>query len=254
MTMRKLAIEAAVMALAALFLAVLGPFGTFGAPFGERLASWALFALGGYCCFRPTIAAGRVLAEQGRMPLALGIVIACMVAAIPTTLIVAGVASGLKLGDVRLAQLAGLYPLVMIIGLAVTGLQMLIHRLPPQAQIIEPPIAEPPLSEPPPSPAPPLPEPPPALKGDILYITNEDHYVRVHRHAGSELVLMRMRDAVAALGHLDGARVHRGCWVARAAVAQVNRQGRAISLTLVDGRTVPVSRAMVLPLREAGWL
>lgn len=63
-----------------------------------------------------------------------------------------------------------------------------------------------------------------------------------------------MRDAVEALRAVEGARVHRGWWVAHAAVLRVNKEERSISLELVDGRFVPVSRAMVMPLRKAGWL
>ena len=248
MTFRKFAVECAVMAGAALFFALLGPFGTFAMPFGARLLNWMIFAIAGYACFRPVIAAGSALAEQTRMPREAGILIACLFASIPTSLLVAALLAGLKFGDVRLARLAQLYPLVLVIGLAVTGAQMLVRRM-----RADPPPPELPLADGPSS-SPVYPPSSPALHGDILYLRNEDHYIRVHRPEGSELVLMRMRDAVEALGAADGARVHRGWWVARAAVAQVCKEGRSVSLKLVDGRIVPVSRAMVAPLRKAGWL
>ena len=86
----------------------------------------------------------------------------------------------------------------------------------------------------------------PALLGadakDILCLQMEDHYVRVHTSLGHSLLLMRMRDAVAELGRLEGAQVHRSWWVAREAVASVEREGRRASLTLTNGLRVPVSR------------
>jgi hypothetical protein len=247
MTFRKLAVECAVMAGAALFFALLGPFGTFATPFGERLFNWMVFAVGGYACFRPVIAAGSALAAQTAMPRSVGIVIACLFAAIPTSLLVAALLAGLKIDDVTLARVAGLFPLVLLIGLAVTGTQMLVQRLRSGPGGSEATTVQAPS---------PLPTSSPLLSvlhGEILYLGNEDHYIRVYRREGSELVLMRMRDAVEALGAIDGVRVHRGWWVARSAVAQLNKDGRSVSLELVDGRIVPVSRAMVAPLRQAGW-
>ena len=248
MTFRKLAVECAVMMGAALFFALLGPFGTFATPFGERLFNWVLFAIGGYVCFRPVIAAGSALAVQIAIPRGVGIAVACLFASIPASLLIAGLIAGLKFGGVTLAHVAGLYPLVLLIGLAVTAIQMLVRRLRHDPISSEPATAEAPSSPPISSPR------PSALRGDILYLGNEDHYIRVYRREGSELVLMRMRDAVEAMSAAEGARVHRGWWVARAAVARVTKEARSVSLELVDGRVVPVSRAMVAPLRKAGWL
>ena len=83
---------------------------------------------------------------------------------------------------------------------------------------------------------------------------NEDHYVRAHTATGSTLLLMRLRDAVLELEEVEGARVHRGWWVARAAVAEVVRRERAVSLRLVNGLEVPVARSALPELRAAGWL
>lgn len=248
MTFRKLAVECAVMAGAALFFALLGPFGTFATPFGERLFNWMLFAFGGYACFRPVIAAGSALAVQTAIPRGVGIAVACLFASIPASLLIAGLIAGLKFGDVTLARVAGLYPLVLLIGLAVTATQMLVRGLRSERVSLDTMTAD--ASSPAPGSSALL----SVLHGDILYLGNEDHYIRVYRKEGSELVLMRMRDAVEALGAMDGARVHRGWWVARSAISKVNKDGRLVSLELIDGRVVPVARAMVAPLRRAGWL
>jgi len=92
------------------------------------------------------------------------------------------------------------------------------------------------------------------LAGAELYaVEAEDHYLRLHTSRGSDLILMRLSDAVAELEGLEGAQTHRSWWVARTAVADVRRSdGRAV-LTLKDGAKVPVSRTYVRSLRTAGW-
>ena len=87
----------------------------------------------------------------------------------------------------------------------------------------------------------------------ILALTAEDHYLRVHTEAGDCLLLMRLGDALAAVDGLDGSQTHRSWWVARAAVAKVDRgDGRAV-LTLTNGLEAPVSRTYAPALRDAGW-
>lgn len=87
----------------------------------------------------------------------------------------------------------------------------------------------------------------------LIAIEAEDHYLRVHTDAGSDLVLMRMTDACALLPEAAGARVHRSWWAARGAVGRLARREGKAELTLQTGLTVPVSRAMQAILREQGW-
>jgi hypothetical protein len=87
----------------------------------------------------------------------------------------------------------------------------------------------------------------------LIAMSAEDHYLRVHTEAGSDLVLMRLGDACALLPEEAGARVHRGWWVAKSAVEGRTRLSGKLTLTLTGGLTVPVSRAMQATLREQGW-
>lgn len=95
---------------------------------------------------------------------------------------------------------------------------------------------------------------PPKLRGAaIRAVESEDHYLRIHTDRGSDLILMRLSDALAELEGLEGAQTHRSWWVARAAVRDVSRgEGRA-TLTLDGGIEAPVSRRYAKALREAGW-
>jgi DNA-binding LytR/AlgR family response regulator len=60
--------------------------------------------------------------------------------------------------------------------------------------------------------------------------------------------------AVAELDPASGQQVHRSYWVARRAVASVERDGHRTALILSNGDKVPVSRTYLPALREAGWL
>ena len=72
----------------------------------------------------------------------------------------------------------------------------------------------------------------------------EDHYLRVHGAYGSELILLRMRDAVQEVAPLIGAQVHRSWWVARSAVRETHREGRGVRLVLTGGGEGRVLRAV----------
>lgn len=95
---------------------------------------------------------------------------------------------------------------------------------------------------------------PPRLGKDLLCLSMEDHYVRLHTVDGSVLVLMPLSQALEELGEMDGLQVHRSWWVARHAVTGVVEDGRNLRLRLKGGLEAPVSRANVARLRKAGWL
>lgn len=89
------------------------------------------------------------------------------------------------------------------------------------------------------------------IHGAILCLETEDHYVRVYTARGSALILMRMTDAIEALGAMPGLRVHRSWWVAGDAVRSVSRSGRTLQLELENGLTVPVSQPYMKAVRES---
>ncbi|WP_235559357.1 LytTR family DNA-binding domain-containing protein [Brevundimonas sp. Leaf168] len=81
----------------------------------------------------------------------------------------------------------------------------------------------------------------------------EDHYLRIHTDRGSDLILMRLSDAVEELEGLEGAQTHRSWWVAREAVRAVERGDGRATLTLDGGLSAPVSRRYARMLRDAEW-
>lgn len=87
----------------------------------------------------------------------------------------------------------------------------------------------------------------------VIAAQSEDHYLRVHTEHGSELILMRLSDALNELEGLEGAQTHRSWWVAKDAVRGASRGDGRATLTLDGGVTAPVSRRYSKALREAGW-
>ena len=81
------------------------------------------------------------------------------------------------------------------------------------------------------------------LGNRLIALGMEDHYLRIYTDVGSDLVLCRFADALRELTAFDGLQVHRSWYVARSAIIQVQREGRAMTLCLSNGLEVPVSRA-----------
>jgi hypothetical protein len=80
----------------------------------------------------------------------------------------------------------------------------------------------------------------------IRAVSSEDHYLRVHTDRGSDLILMRLSDALTELEGLEGAQTHRSWWVAKDAVLDVSR-GDAGRPDAGRRRRGPVSGAMPGP-------
>jgi len=90
----------------------------------------------------------------------------------------------------------------------------------------------------------------PALQSaQLLGLKSEGHYLRVFTDKGSELILIRLKDAIDETSPVDGMQVHRSWWLARrAGIERRNKDGR-IELKLDDETWVPVSRT-----HRSAWL
>ncbi len=239
-----------IVACAAFFLSASAAFGTSAAPFGKRLAFWGVLLVlgtaanqGARACFgsRPGLARRPILTTLG---LALGL----SAVLTPLSLVLVGWMFG-RVGD-------GWPWVLYIFGTSVTiSLTMsALHLLAARRSVADPaPIQTHarPQGAPPPRFLERLPH---RLRGAALYaVEAEDHYLRLHTSRGSDLILMRLSDAIAELEGLEGARTHRSWWVAREAVQGADRGETRICLRLPDGLTAPVSRTYARDLREAGW-
>lgn len=236
----------AAAAAAGVFLAVVGAFGTGERPLLERLIYWvpmmlagtgAGFAVALRMMRRPKVGENQILLWA----------IVTAVVSVPGTLLVWGYT--LLVFGREPTSLPVLFLDVAIVSGAAAAIMMLINRPGPATH------AAPPSASGPPAPARFLDRLPPKLKGATLYaVEAEDHYLRLRTSKGSDLVLLRMADAIAELDGIEGAQVHRSWWVAKDAVTEVKRDGRRVTLMLADGAEAPVSRANVAALRESGWI
>ena len=227
------------------FLAVTGAFGSGVAPLLPRLAYWVLvMVIGGLWGHVCGMAVGRFADVDERPWLAVAVLTAVITGPLS---VVVWAATGLFFAH-RLYPLAGLPQLfvpVLIVTAAITTVNVFLGRAEP-VQTHADPVH--------PGPARFLQRLPARLRGAKLHaVQAEDHYLRLHTDRGSDLILMRLSDAVEELEGLEGAQTHRSWWVAREAVRGVERgDGRAV-LTLDGGLTAPVSRRHARALRDAGW-
>lgn len=88
----------------------------------------------------------------------------------------------------------------------------------------------------------------------LVALSVEDHYVRVQTLKGEALVLMRLSDAIGEVGPTQGAHVHRSHWAAFDQVTAARRVGDRAILTMSTGVEIPVSRANIARIKEAGLL
>jgi hypothetical protein len=248
----------AILTATALVLTVLGPFGTFkDFTFLPRSAYWGglIFcgALAFEAAFRLCFRLPALAARSWRVPVAAAIFLTAGVQTAAVWAVETTFRPPLSVGLVEL------YVYVLLVTLLVSAAPLW-RELRGRGLL--------------PSPAAPSTPPPPAitatttatrpafyeripshLSGELLALEMEDHYLRVHTDGGGDLLLMRLRDAVAELAGADGMQVHRSWWVAAAAVVRVEKDadGR-IKLILRNGLRVPVSRSRAAAVRAAGWL
>ena len=231
--------------VAGAFLAFSGAFGSGGTPMGQRLIYWiSMLVLGGLWGHVCGALITRFIDADAR-PWAT----AAILTAVITGPLTVGVwaATGLFFYQrlLPIAVLVNFLPAVLLITAVLSALNVFLGRETPVETHAAAPGA---------APARFLERLPPRLRGArLIAVQAEDHYLRLHTDHGSDLILMRLSDALAELEGLEGAQTHRSWWVARDAVATVARGDGRAALTLDGGAVAPVSRRYAKALREAGW-
>ncbi len=246
---RRTAIHLFLMVAIGILLGLAAPFGSGAQPTGPRLFFWVAFIIVGYCLFRPVSVIADWLVAETPVPRWVAVGLTALVASLPLAGIIGFALGGMRVTDFWFGErFALLYGQVAGIGLAIHLLMSVLFadRAAPAAP--EPAEAAPPADAAPAHPF--LRRLPPGLGAELLCLEMQDHYVRVQTAAGSTLLLMRFRDALAELGDL-GLPVHRSWWVAHDAIAALEPDGRSLRLRLTDGSHVPVSRANAPAVRDA---
>ena len=231
--------------LAAGFLGAVGAFGSGSLPAAERYAYWLAVMVGGGLI---AVAGSEIVFRSGWLESRprLQYVLLAFLISLPQTLLVWAIGSPLFRQPLEPRHLIWYWPPVALVTAAMTAVNYLAARTPPMTHAPAEP-ARPSLPRF-------LERFPAKLRGAELYaVEAEDHYLRLHTSRGSDLILLRLADAVSELEGIEGAQTHRSWWVARNAVRSAERgDGRAV-LTLANGAQAPVSRTYAKVLREAGW-
>ncbi len=230
----------------------LGPFGTHEAmTLPQRLVYWMVSIPVIGLCTRFAIRTVTRHDRAGAWPLPARVAAAAALAGFPASFIVL-LLHGALIGAMRFDAwgLIEVYVTVtLVIGLVAYPFSLLAAAR--RAAEAPPPVSVP---EPAGEASPFLRRIPPKLGIDVLSLAAEDHYIRVTTALGSDLILCRLSDAIAELGQSGGQQVHRSYWVARGAVASVERKDGKTMLLLINGEAVPVSQSYVPALRAVGWL
>jgi LytTr DNA-binding domain len=232
------------MLAAAALMAIAAPFGTSDAPLGERLGFWLIGAAGSFAAAKLLDFALRSLHRLRERPKTRALALIAIVTP-PAAVIASWAAAVLHHQPVSWAQCWRTMPQIALVGVAFSALLGLVDR--PRIRAAAPVDASPP--------DPSLDSLLPArLAGARLFaIEAKDHYVRVNTDRGCALVLASLEAAIAKTQGLDGQRVHRSWWVAKAAVTNVQRGGGRAVLSLSSGAQAPVSRRYARWLRADGW-
>lgn len=254
--LERLRSEMALAVGAGLILAMLGPFQTMEIAFFSKIGFWMVlsalwFALVTFVePWLDTLPSARGLAPGYRLALTV-----CLTA-MPMLMVVVPAANALGKEQIELLCLPRIYPKILLIGSALSFLSFALlgeesgrlwarlwgPSLPDADESCAPPCElRPAVSFDPPRP----------LRSKLAIgsvsavqcLEMEDHYVRVHEARTSTLILMRLTDAIEALGEDAGLRVHRSWWVARNAVTGMERHGRNLRVRLANGLVVPVSQS-----------
>jgi hypothetical protein len=241
--LHRLSLDLLLLVVVGLMLAELGPYGTIEAPDALRRGYWLLAVVGsGFL----GVLVDTTLGVRIRK-LWLRIAVVSLVITPPVTLFIYAL-NALMLNLPRrpwlLPQLAWQVLVVMV--LIMTLRALLWRRVVETRTVIMPPLPEAErlfrlrLSA-------------KRRTSTLIAIEAEDHYVRVHTDAGSELVPMRFSEAVDELARAHGYQLHRSWWAAADAIEAVRWNRGSGEARLTGGIRAPVSRSCAGALKEAGW-
>ena len=226
-------------------LTYLGPFGTASRlELADRAAYWSVCIALNWALATAVVPAAMKRLVRAGVPEPVAIAIPALAAAVPGTGIV--LAAEWQFGGTAGLGLGYLYSCVAVVFVV---LSFLVYRLVERTALDPSPREAVDSAD-----APFLARLPGRLGRNLLRLQMQDHYVEAHTDKGSELILLRFRDALREVAGLDGMQVHRSHWVARTAVERVVRRNGRLALRLTDGLEVPVSRSFVPAVRKQGWL
>jgi hypothetical protein len=272
--LRRILIEQWAMLVVAAIIGFLGPFGTYlEADFPARVWRWWIHMMGAYVLVRPSIFFWSAIALATSLPRRIMTFWGVVLSSLPLALVWNW---GASVFFHALNGFAGILPFAFLSAVAVLGVvwwaRLVDDRLrggkalqkeDANADGRDNDHVPAPLPDAAPTVAVVSRDPaagrlgrrlPATFTGPVLALQSEDHYVRVHGPAGSEMLFMRLRDAIAEMDGALGQQVHRSWWVANDAITSVKADGRNRTITLRNGQQAPVARESVARLERSGFL
>jgi hypothetical protein len=244
--LRRGAADLALLSAMGLFLGAVGPFGSEHLPPRQAYVYWLLCIVGG-----------------GLIGIALDETVGCRAGVfwrrlLATSVLMTPPTALLVLATDRLVVGAPIlleryWPLlwqVFLISVPVMAIRALVWRRPPP--VVETRVVV----------EPPLPEAEAVFRrrlsarrrgARLIAIEADDHYLRVHTDAGSEMITLRLAEALEELSGAHGFRTHRSWWVAAEAIEGVRWRRGGGELRLAGGLAAPVSRTHAPTVKAAGW-
>jgi hypothetical protein len=233
----------AIWVISTLVVSLSGPFGTFDAlSYFARLFYWASviglsIVFGGICQLvcRGVFQQAEPIKQDIAAVIAMTIVFTPVLLAL-TVLLVPPYAASLPNVPTSMFYVAAISTTVFLIRRMVPGIEPLSYSGNPG------------------SPSPPrlLRRLPPDFVGPVLRLSVDDHFVEVVTQTQTHRIRMRFADAVDEMAGVTGYCTHRSHWVTAAAIVGAEHNGGKVSLRLVNGDVVPVSRKYRCQLAEAG--
>ena len=273
--LRRFLIELWAMAIFAAVIGFLGPFGTYlDGDFVQRVARWWMQLTGAYVLVRPSILLWSAIAEATSLPPRAMVYSGVFFSSFPLALLWNWTAQAFFHS---LGGYGGLLPFALLSAIGILGVviwaQSIDLRLRqgfgsshPSGQKLDGEGPAEPLGDRPQTAeeaAPPASDPliqprlfrrlTPGFHGPVIALQSEDHYVRVHGTTGSELIFMRLRDAIAEMESMPGEQVHRSWWIAEGGIAVTETDGRNRLVTLLNGVVAPIARDSVSRLERKGF-
>jgi len=217
---------------------VAGPFGT-----GQAMAWWGLASYWGF------VVGVSILGSEGAARLPQGTAYLRIAVWSGYALVLAGVVFGVNaLLFPTVWALSDFLPLLGSIAVSVLVIQAVIYLATSLGTM---PVADTPTDHPDPQ-AKFLRRVPLEMRGPLVRIEAQDHYLNVVTAKGHALILLRLTEAIEELAQVDGLQTHRSHWVKLDAVTGHARvQGRDV-LHMSDGARIPVARSKRDAARAAG--
>ncbi|WP_036221034.1 LytTR family DNA-binding domain-containing protein [Maritalea myrionectae] len=229
----------------AVLIGIIGPFQTFSYfALGPRLAYWLTTVV---VTYTGGVFAGSLVINAFEYYLkttnAVLHVIVAGTGAGSTVAVLITLINGVALGDWEIPGFVSFMVWVycVAISICISALHYIFQR--PQSEVINPPKQVPLMAR---------------LnvknRGQLYYLSMQDHYVNIVTSKGAELILLRLADAIKETDGVPGVKIHRSHWVALDAVTETRKKGSTLVAVMKDGAELPISRGQTEAARAAGLL